>query len=136
MTRRSTVLVLLAAAGIAAAAWGYRFLTAHSFSAREKPTAIEAFLARKARYHVSAGFEAVADEPTPFGDLPPFSSHRMRSWTPEGWLDPLHPSYAAAGLSVGQIVGEMNQVKPSTRVVLEMIEELIDAVARLNDLMT
>ena len=34
---------------LGAAAWGYWFLTAHSFSAREKPTALEAFLARHAR---------------------------------------------------------------------------------------
>ncbi len=33
---------------------------------------------------------------------------------------------------VGQIVGSMNTVRPSRRVVLEMIEEFIDAVERLN----
>lgn len=35
---------------------------------------------------------------------------------------------------VGQIVGSMNSVKPTRRVVLEMVEEFIDAVERLNDL--
>lgn len=50
MTRRATVMLLLAAVGVAAAAWGYRFLITHSFSAREKPTAVEAFLARRARW--------------------------------------------------------------------------------------
>lgn len=33
---------------------------------------------------------------------------------------------------VGQIVGSMNTVRPSRRVVLEMIEEFIDAIERLN----
>jgi hypothetical protein len=32
---------------------------------------------------------------------------------------------------VGQVVGSMNTVKPTRRVVLEMIEEFIDAVQRL-----
>jgi NAD(P)H-dependent flavin oxidoreductase YrpB (nitropropane dioxygenase family) len=35
---------------------------------------------------------------------------------------------------VGQIVGSMNTVKPTRRVVLEMVEEFIDAVERLNRL--
>ena len=51
----------------------------------------------------------------------------------------MNPASKAAELSgwfVGQIVGELNQVKPSARVVLEMVEELIDAVARVNDMMT
>ena len=50
----------------------------------------------------------------------------------------MNPSSKAAELSgwfVGQIVGEMNQVKPSARVVLEMVEELIDAIGRVNDMM-
>ena len=35
---------------------------------------------------------------------------------------------------VGQVVGAMNTVKPTRRVVLEMVEEFIDAVERLDDL--
>jgi Dioxygenases related to 2-nitropropane dioxygenase len=35
---------------------------------------------------------------------------------------------------VGQIVGSMNQVKPASKVILEMIEEYIDAIERLNTL--
>ncbi len=35
---------------------------------------------------------------------------------------------------VGQIVGQMNEVKPAARVVYEMVEEFIDAVERLNRL--
>jgi NAD(P)H-dependent flavin oxidoreductase YrpB (nitropropane dioxygenase family) len=35
---------------------------------------------------------------------------------------------------VGQIVGSMNTVKPTRRVVLEMVEEFVDAVERLNRL--
>jgi NAD(P)H-dependent flavin oxidoreductase YrpB (nitropropane dioxygenase family) len=35
---------------------------------------------------------------------------------------------------VGQVVGAMNTVKPTRRVVLEMVEEFIDAVDRLDDL--
>ena len=37
------------AALVAAGFWGYRFVSTHSFSAREKPTAAEAMLARHAR---------------------------------------------------------------------------------------
>ena len=35
---------------------------------------------------------------------------------------------------VGQVVGSMNTVKPARRVVLEMVEEFVDAVERLNRL--
>ncbi|MEA3215239.1 MAG: hypothetical protein QOJ19_1395 [Acidimicrobiia bacterium] len=48
------------------------------------------------------------------------------------------PSSKAAQLSnyfVGQIVGSMNQVKPAGRVVLEMVEEFIDAIQRVNSMM-
>jgi hypothetical protein len=37
---------------------------------------------------------------------------------------------------VGQIVGSMNEVQPAGRVVLEMIDELIDAFQRLDRLLT
>ena len=37
---------------------------------------------------------------------------------------------------VGQIVGSMNTVRPSRRVVQEMIEEFIDAIERLNGFLT
>ena len=37
------------AALVAVGLWGYWFLSTHSFSAREKPTALEAMLARHAR---------------------------------------------------------------------------------------
>ena len=40
-----------------------------------------------------------------------------------------------AGYFVGQVVGTMNEVKPARRVVLEMVEEFIDAVQRLDTLM-
>jgi hypothetical protein len=36
---------------------------------------------------------------------------------------------------VGQVVGTMNTVKPARRVVLEMVEEFIDAVERLDGLL-
>jgi NAD(P)H-dependent flavin oxidoreductase YrpB (nitropropane dioxygenase family) len=36
---------------------------------------------------------------------------------------------------VGQVVGSMNQVRPTKRVVLEMVEEFIDAVERLHGLL-
>jgi NAD(P)H-dependent flavin oxidoreductase YrpB (nitropropane dioxygenase family) len=51
----------------------------------------------------------------------------------------LNPSSKAAELSgyfVGQIVGSMNRVTPSARVVLEMVDELIDAVQRLNGMLS
>jgi NAD(P)H-dependent flavin oxidoreductase YrpB (nitropropane dioxygenase family) len=41
-----------------------------------------------------------------------------------------------ANYFVGQIVGSMNEVKPTGRVVLEMVDELIDAVQRLDSMMT
>jgi NAD(P)H-dependent flavin oxidoreductase YrpB (nitropropane dioxygenase family) len=37
---------------------------------------------------------------------------------------------------VGQIVGSMNEVKPAGRVVLEMVEEFIEAVQRLETMMS
>jgi len=40
-----------------------------------------------------------------------------------------------ANYFVGQIVGAMNETKPATRVVYEMIEEFIESVERLNDQM-
>ena len=48
------------------------------------------------------------------------------------------PKSGAARLSnyfVGQIVGSMNEVKPAARVVLEMVDEFIDAVQRLDSMM-
>jgi len=38
------------------------------------------------------------------------------------------------GTPVGQIVGRMNQVRPVREVVREMMEEFVDAVARVNRL--
>ena len=35
---------------------------------------------------------------------------------------------------VGQVVGSMNTVQPTRRVVLEMIEEFLDTIERLNGL--
>ena len=35
---------------------------------------------------------------------------------------------------VGQVVGSMNAVKPARRVVLEMVEEFVEALERLNAL--
>ncbi len=40
-----------------------------------------------------------------------------------------------ANYFVGQIVGSMNEVKPAARVVLEMVDEFIDTMARLNAMM-
>lgn len=40
-----------------------------------------------------------------------------------------------ANYFVGQIVGSMNEVKPASRVVLEMVEEMIDAVQRVETMM-
>jgi hypothetical protein len=50
-----------------------------------------------------------------------------------------HPGTGAEELVtyfVGQIVGSMNQVQPAGRVVLEMIDELIDDFQRLDQLIT
>ena len=41
-----------------------------------------------------------------------------------------------ANYFVGQIVGSMNEVKPAARVVTEMVEEFIDAVQRLEGMMS
>ncbi|MEM7323739.1 MAG: nitronate monooxygenase [Actinomycetota bacterium] len=40
-----------------------------------------------------------------------------------------------ANYFVGQIVGSMNESKPADRVVLEMVDEFIDSVQRINDMM-
>ena len=40
-----------------------------------------------------------------------------------------------ANYFVGQIVGSMNESKHADRVVLEMVEEFIDAIHRVNDMM-
>ena len=40
-----------------------------------------------------------------------------------------------ANYFVGQVVGSMNEVKPAARVVLEMVEQFIDAVQRLETMM-
>jgi hypothetical protein len=37
---------------------------------------------------------------------------------------------------VGQVVGSMNTVRPAGRVVLEMVDEYIDAFQRLTDITT
>ena len=49
MSRGKLIALLSVIALLAACVWLYWFLTAHSFSAREKPTSMEAFLARHAR---------------------------------------------------------------------------------------
>jgi hypothetical protein len=36
---------------------------------------------------------------------------------------------------VGQIVGQMNAVKPARQVVLEMVDEFVDAWQRVNELL-
>ncbi len=41
-----------------------------------------------------------------------------------------------ANYFVGQIVGSMNEVKPATRVVLDMVDEMIDAVQRVDTMMS
>ena len=40
-----------------------------------------------------------------------------------------------AGYFVGQVVGTMNEVKPAGRVVVEMVEEFIEAVQRVETMM-
>ncbi len=49
--------------------------------------------------------------------------------------DPNSKAAQLANYFVGQIVGEMNQVKPTRRVVLEMVEEFIDAMQRVESMM-
>jgi NAD(P)H-dependent flavin oxidoreductase YrpB (nitropropane dioxygenase family) len=51
-------------------------------------------------------------------------------------MDPSSPAAPLAGYFVGQIVGTMNQVKPASRVVLEMVEDFIDAAERLQGLLS
>lgn len=46
---RETIVVLLMIIGGLGAAWGISYVRSHGFSAREKPSAIEAFFARKVR---------------------------------------------------------------------------------------
>ncbi len=49
--------------------------------------------------------------------------------------DPNTKAAQLANYFVGQIVGDMNTVKPSRRVVLEMVEEFIDAMQRVENMM-
>jgi NAD(P)H-dependent flavin oxidoreductase YrpB (nitropropane dioxygenase family) len=49
--------------------------------------------------------------------------------------DPNSKAAQLANYFVGQIVGEMNQVKPTRRVMLEMIDEFIDAMQRVDAMM-
>jgi NAD(P)H-dependent flavin oxidoreductase YrpB (nitropropane dioxygenase family) len=49
--------------------------------------------------------------------------------------DPDSGAAKLAGYFVGQIVGSMNQVKPTRQVVFELIDEFIDAVQRVNTMM-
>ena len=69
--RRVSLLVIVVLIALAAAGYcGYRFLTRHSFSAREKPTAFEAYLARHARrLAVPPGVKEMMD---------PYSAEPMR----------------------------------------------------------
>ncbi len=50
-------------------------------------------------------------------------------------LDPNAKAAQLANYFVGQIVGDMNQVKATRRVVLDMVEEFIDAVQRVDNMM-
>ena len=50
-------------------------------------------------------------------------------------FDPKSGAGRLSNYFVGQIVGSMNEVKPAGRVVLEIVEEFIDAVQRLDTMM-
>lgn len=50
-------------------------------------------------------------------------------------FDPDSKAAQLANYFVGQVVGSMNEVKPAARVVLEMVDELIDAMQRVNGMM-
>ncbi len=52
-----------------------------------------------------------------------------------GAHDPSSGSAQLANYFVGQIVGSMKESKPAARVVMEMVEELIDATERVNSMM-
>ncbi len=52
-----------------------------------------------------------------------------------GAHDPNSGSAKLANYFVGQIVGSMNEAKPAARVVMEMVEEFIDAMQRVNGMM-
>ena len=49
MTRRARIFLLVGIAGMAVALAGYAYLVTHTFSARAKPSALEAFVARNVR---------------------------------------------------------------------------------------
>jgi NAD(P)H-dependent flavin oxidoreductase YrpB (nitropropane dioxygenase family) len=52
-----------------------------------------------------------------------------------GAHDPKSGAAQLANYFVGQIVGSMNETKPAARVVLDMVEEFIDAVQRVESMM-
>ena len=49
--------------------------------------------------------------------------------------DPGSKAAQLANYFVGQVVGSMNEVKPAGRVVIEIVEELIDSMERVNGMM-
>ncbi len=52
-----------------------------------------------------------------------------------GAHDPNSGAARLANYFVGQIVGSMNEVKPASRVVLDMVDEFIEAIQRVNGMM-
>jgi len=52
-----------------------------------------------------------------------------------GAHDPASGSAKLANYFVGQIVGSMNEPKPAARVVMDMVEEFIEAVQRVESMM-
>ncbi len=68
MSRRKNVIAACIVFLLAAVAWLYWFVTAHGFSAREKPWAVEAFIARHLRRLATA--PAVKKLPNPVSPTP------------------------------------------------------------------
>jgi NAD(P)H-dependent flavin oxidoreductase YrpB (nitropropane dioxygenase family) len=76
------------------------------------------------------------DSPGPLGmPLQPVLIEEASRRVDRAAHDPNSKAAQLANYFVGQIVGEMNQVRPTRRVVLEMVEEFIDAMQRVEAMM-
>ena len=76
------------------------------------------------------------NSPGPLGmPLQPILINEANKRIDRAALDPNSGAAQLANYFVGQIVGSMNQVKPAGRVVLEMVDEFIDAMQRVERMM-
>ena len=77
-----------------------------------------------------------AESPGPLGmPLQPLLIAEASARIDRAANDPRSKAAQLANYFVGQVVGSMNEVKPAGRVVIEIVEELIDSMERVNGMM-